>query len=82
LDLSAFKNIIVINWKFYFESNVWICVFVRCVTKKTQADIDIPFESDGIIGMGNYKKTLAYQWFQKKIISQNMLGFCIAKALE
>jgi len=45
-------------------------------------DIGIPFEADGIIGMGNCKKTLADQWFKKKLISQNVLGFCITKTLE
>lgn len=37
---------------------------------------------DGIIGLGPCKHTLVNQWFTKKIISQNVVGLCIAKVLQ
>ncbi|XP_024379978.1 aspartyl protease APCB1 isoform X2 [Physcomitrium patens] len=35
--------------------------------------------TDGIIGLGNCKKTLGDQWTTNKVISQNVLGVCLAK---
>lgn len=52
------------------------------MTLKQRKNEQFPLLTDGIFGLGNCKKTLVDQWFERNVISEHVIGFCIEKALQ
>lgn len=65
-----------------FGNNGRLCVLASCVTQKRFHGENLPLLHDGLIGLGNCEMTLVDQWTQQKLISQNVVGICIAKAVR